>query len=100
MLPLGFGLWALTWVRQRLVEAGLLRGKTVAIDATTLEANAAMRSIVRPDTGERYQEYGRANGPSPNENSRDGNGGRIIRRSGAIGHRVFSGPLSGPPGGG
>ena len=30
-----------TWVQQRLVVAGLLRGKTVAIDATTLEANAA-----------------------------------------------------------
>src|SRR5215203_5750162 len=41
-----------TWVQQRLVEAGLLKGKTVAIDATTLEANAAMRSLVRRDTGE------------------------------------------------
>ena len=41
----------------RLVEAGLLKGKTVAIDATTLEANAAMRSIVRRDTGESYQEF-------------------------------------------
>jgi transposase len=46
-----------TWIQQRLVESGLLKGKTVAIDATTLEANAAMRSIVRRDTGERYQEY-------------------------------------------
>lgn len=46
-----------TWVQQRLVEAGLLTGKTVAIDATTLEANAAMRSIVRRDTGEGYQEF-------------------------------------------
>jgi len=46
-----------TWVQQRLVEAGLLKGKTVAIDATTLEANAAMRSIVRRDTGEGYQAF-------------------------------------------
>ena len=46
-----------TWVQQRLVEAGLLKGKTVAFDATTLEANAAMRSIVRRDTGESYQEF-------------------------------------------
>src|ERR1700688_4342261 len=46
-----------TWVQQRLVAAGLLRGKTVAIDGTTLEANAAMRSIVRRDTGESYQEF-------------------------------------------
>jgi transposase len=46
-----------TWVQIRLVEAGLLKGKTIAIDATTLEANAAMRSIVRRDTGERYQAF-------------------------------------------
>ena len=46
-----------TWVQQRLVEAGLLKGKRVAIDATTLEANAAMRSIVRRDTDESYQEF-------------------------------------------
>ena len=41
-----------TWVQVRLVEAGLIKGKTVAIDVTTLEADAAMRSIVRRDTGE------------------------------------------------
>lgn len=46
-----------TWVQERLVAAGLLQGRTVAIDATTLEANAAMRSIVRRDTGETYQEF-------------------------------------------
>lgn len=46
-----------TWVQQRLVESGLLKGRTIAIDATTLEANAAMRSIVRRDTGESYQVF-------------------------------------------
>jgi transposase len=46
-----------TWVQECLVAAGLLQGRTVAIDATTLEANAAMRSIVRRDTGERYQDF-------------------------------------------
>src|SRR5882762_5756461 len=46
-----------TWVQQRLVAAGLLKGKTVAVDATTLEANAAMRSIVRRDSAESYQEF-------------------------------------------
>jgi transposase len=46
-----------TWVQERLVAAGLLKGRTVAIDATPLEANAAMRSIVRRDTGESYQEF-------------------------------------------
>ena len=45
------------WVQERLAAAGLLKGRTVAIDATTLEANAAMRSIVRRDTGETYQEF-------------------------------------------
>ena len=46
-----------SWVQQRLVAAGLLKGKTIAIDATTLEANAALRSIVRRDSEESYQEF-------------------------------------------
>jgi transposase len=45
------------WVLNLLAAEGLLKGKTVGIDATTLEANAAMRSIVRKDTGEGYQEF-------------------------------------------
>jgi transposase len=40
-----------------LADHGLLRGKTLGIDATTLEANAALRSIVRRDSGESYQEF-------------------------------------------
>ena len=46
-----------TWVLERLAKGGLLVGKTVGIDATTLEANAAMRSIVRKDTGASYEEF-------------------------------------------
>jgi transposase len=46
-----------TWMLQRLADAGLVKGKTVGIDATTLEANAALRSIVRRDTGESYQDF-------------------------------------------
>jgi transposase len=42
---------------QRLADAELVKGKTVGIDATTLEANAALRSIVRRDTGESYQDF-------------------------------------------
>ena len=49
-----------TWVLERLVDAGLVRGKTVGIDATTLEANAAMRSIERRDTGESYEAFVRS----------------------------------------
>lgn len=42
----------------RLLDAhGLLEGKTLGIDATTLEANAAMKSIVRKDTGDDWKEY-------------------------------------------
>jgi transposase len=44
------------WVLSLVDGAGLL-GKTVAIDATQLEANAAMRSIVRRDSGKGYREY-------------------------------------------
>src|SRR5688572_9059405 len=46
-----------TWMLQRLADAGLVKGKTVGIDATTLEANAALRSIVQRDTGESYQDF-------------------------------------------
>ena len=42
------------WVLHRLADAHLVQGHTVGIEATTLEANAAMRSIVRRDTGENY----------------------------------------------
>jgi transposase len=45
------------WVLRQVVRAGLLKGKTIGIDATTLEANAAMKSIVRRDTEESYTEY-------------------------------------------
>jgi transposase len=40
-----------------LANHDLVDGKTVGVDSTTLEANAAMRSIVRRDTGEGYQEF-------------------------------------------
>jgi transposase len=45
------------WILELLRDQGLLKGKTVGIDATTLEANAAMRSIVRRDSGESYEEF-------------------------------------------
>lgn len=46
-----------TWILQCLSTAGLVKGKTIGIDATTLEANAALRSIVRRDSGESYEEF-------------------------------------------
>lgn len=45
------------FVLERAQAHGLLKGKTVAVDATFLEANAAMKSIVRRDTGESWREY-------------------------------------------
>jgi transposase len=46
-----------TWILQVLATADLVKGKTLGIDATTLEANAARRSIVRRDSGETYQDF-------------------------------------------
>jgi len=45
------------WVLAMLAAAGLVKGKRIGIDATTLEANAALRSIVRRDDGESYEEF-------------------------------------------
>ena len=46
-----------TWIVELLAKHDLVNGKTVGVDTTTLEANAAMRSIVRRDTGESYNEF-------------------------------------------
>ena len=46
-----------TWILQVLATADLVKGKTIGIDATTLEANAALRSIMRRDSGETYQDF-------------------------------------------
>lgn len=46
-----------TFVLGLLEQRGLLQGRTLGIDATTLEANAAMKSIVRKDTGADWKEY-------------------------------------------
>ncbi len=46
-----------SWVLERLAHGGLIKGKTIGVDSTTLEANAAMKSIVRRDTGESYTAY-------------------------------------------
>ncbi len=45
------------WMLGLIADRGLLKGKTVGVDATTLEANAAMRSIVRRDNGASYDEF-------------------------------------------
>lgn len=45
------------WVLHVLAEQKLVKGNIVGVDATTLEANAALRSIVRRDSGEQYNEF-------------------------------------------
>src|SRR5258708_6084152 len=46
-----------SFVLEQLAQSGLIKGKTIGVDSTTLEANAAMKSIVRRDTGESYLAY-------------------------------------------
>ena len=56
-LPLNVHIEIFKYVLRLLAENRLLKGENIGIDATTLEANAAMRSIVRRDTGESYNEF-------------------------------------------
>jgi transposase len=56
-LPLEIHEQVFTFVLKIAADKKLLAGKTVAVDSTTLEANAAMKAIVRKDTGEDWQEY-------------------------------------------
>ena len=56
-LPLEVHAEVMVWVLRLAQEKKLLKGKAVAVDSTTLEANAAMKSIVRRDTGEDWKEY-------------------------------------------
>jgi transposase len=44
------------WVLARIAERGLVRGERIGVDASTMEANAALRTIVRRDTGEGYRQ--------------------------------------------
>lgn len=46
-----------SWVLEMLAKAKLVSGKTVGIDASTLEANAALRSIVHRATNEEYEDF-------------------------------------------
>jgi transposase len=80
-----------TWVLQCMSTAGLVKGKTIGIDATTLEANAALRSIVRRDSGEPYEEFltklAKASGIETPTRA-DLRGVKAHRRSGRILHRL------------
>ena len=61
-LPLEVHTTIFTWVLQRLAEHGLIQGERIGVDAEVLgldprmEANAALRAIVRRDSGEGYRQ--------------------------------------------
>src|SRR4051795_13697287 len=55
-LPLELHDQVFTWVLQRLAEHGLVRGERIGVDSSTMEANAALRTIVRREGGETYRE--------------------------------------------
>jgi transposase len=56
-LPMEFHEDVFALVIELLEREGLIDGKTIGVDGSTMEANAALRSIVRRDSGQQYQEY-------------------------------------------
>ena len=55
-MPLEIHDQVFTWVLERLAEHGLIKGGRIGVDASTMEANAALRTIVQRDSGEDYRE--------------------------------------------
>jgi len=55
-LPLEVHEAIFAWVLQRLTDHGLIKGGRIGVDASSMEANAALRAIVRRETGEGYRE--------------------------------------------
>src|SRR4029079_3084346 len=55
-LPLQGPQAVFAWLLGRLAEHGLIKGDRIGVDASTMEANAALRAIVRRETGEGYRE--------------------------------------------
>jgi transposase len=55
-LPLEVHEAVFAWVLERLAEHGLVKGERIGVDASTMEADAALRSVIRRDTGEGYRE--------------------------------------------
>jgi hypothetical protein len=51
-LPLEMHEQVFTWVLRRLNACGLIKGERIGVDASTMQANAALRTILRRDSGE------------------------------------------------
>ena len=79
-----------TWVLEQLAQNGLIKGKTIGVDSTTLEANAAMKSIVRRDTGENYNEYLKRLAEAEGLEATDADGGWSGRVSTNLGCHTLS----------
>ena len=71
-LPLEVHEAVFAWVLQRLAEHGLIQGERIGVDASTMEANAALRAIVRRDSGEDYREMLHAAGQGERDRDADG----------------------------
>ena len=67
------------FVLQVAVEHKLLKGKTIAVDSTTLEANAAMKSLVRRDTNEDWKTYRAAVDEGRRDRGSERRGGAALR---------------------
>jgi len=55
-LPMELHQMAFELILKAAAENGLLKGKTLGVDATDLEANASLKSIVRKDNGDNWRE--------------------------------------------
>jgi hypothetical protein len=55
-LPVEVHVAVFDWALARLAEHGLIQGERIGVDASTMEANAALRTIVRRDSGETYRQ--------------------------------------------
>src|SRR5215472_1407942 len=44
------------WILNLVAERGLVKGERIGVDGSTMEANAALRTIIRRDTGETYRQ--------------------------------------------
>ena len=71
-LPLEVHETIFAWVLQRLAEHGLIKGERIGVDASTMEANAALRAIVRRDSGEGYRRNAAAAGQGERDRDADG----------------------------
>jgi len=67
------------WVLKLVAERGLVKGERIGVVGSTMEANAALRTIARRDTGERYPRDADADGARERDRDADGRGPGALR---------------------